>query len=75
MAALESESDTSSKKSSVMGGQSPLTGPLQLAVEAHFPIAWSSGRQPAALLGITRSVAVPDWKNLGGVTYAFKKVV
>lgn len=60
-----------------MAGGSPLDGPVEVTVEAFFPVpaSWSKSRRAAALLGITRPTSKPDADNLLKILDAMNAVV
>lgn len=60
-----------------MNGHSILDGPLNVKVEAHFPVpaSWSQKKRAAALLGVTRPTTRPDWENIAKMLDAFNGVV
>ncbi len=60
-----------------MAGRQPLDGPLQVIVEAHFPVpvSWSRKKHAAALLGVTRPTKKPDADNLMKVLDSLNAVV
>lgn len=60
-----------------MAGRAPLTGPLEMTVDMHFPVpaSWSGKRHAAALRGEERPVVKPDWDNGGKLTDALNLIV
>jgi Holliday junction resolvase RusA-like endonuclease len=60
-----------------MGSKPPFPGPLNVAIEARFPIpaSWSEHKKQRAVLGLIRPTVKPDWNNLGGVTDALNQIV
>lgn len=60
-----------------MNGKPIIDGPLDVKVEAHFPVpaSWSKKKQAAALLGVTRPTKRPDWENIAKMLDAFNGVV
>jgi Holliday junction resolvase RusA-like endonuclease len=49
-----------------MGGRSPISGPIDLTIEAHFsiPESWPKYRRRAALQGIEPHITRPDADNV-----------
>jgi Holliday junction resolvase RusA-like endonuclease len=49
-----------------MDGRPPLSGPLSIRIEAHFPVptSWSRKKRESALAGAVKHIVRPDVDNL-----------